>query len=274
MAADEFAGSSGACGSCSQSIVIPTGGSGYVPSAPKSRAALWVGLMLLMLVIGLFASLAYFVPHLLAMAQAYMEKQECRANLEKIALGLEGYQTKYKVYPPPVVFDKQGRPMHSWRVLILPYLDKDDEKLYGEYKLDEPWDGPNNRKLARRMPKAYACPCDPGSFHSHTSYLAVIDPATATLGAATPGWRALQPASKTKIFVVEAVGSKVPWMQPQDIIPAPAAGTSLAPSLVNLPAVDPTKLSHLSYHINGGHLLLDDVTVEFHTDADVRACLQ
>ena len=102
------------------------------------------------------------------MVQAAAEKEACRQNLNKIALALEGYQTKYKVYPPPVVFDRQGQPLHSWRVLILPYLDKEDEKLYSEFKLDEPWDSPHNSKLTLRMPKAYACPCDPGSFRAHT----------------------------------------------------------------------------------------------------------
>ena len=35
--------------------------------------------------------------------------------------------------------------MHSWRVLLLPYLDRSD--LYKAYDFTEPWDGPNNRKL-------------------------------------------------------------------------------------------------------------------------------
>ena len=105
--------------------------------------------------------------------------------------------------------------------------------------------------------------------HGATDSAELYDPSTGTFGAATPGWLTLQPTSKTKIFVAEVVGSKVPWMQPQDIIPAPAAGTTLSPNLVGLPACDISKLSHLSYHVDGGHLLLDDGTIEFLTDAEV-----
>lgn len=273
-AADEFAGSSGPCASCGQLIVIPADTGASQESAPRTRWGLWIGLTLLLLVAGFVSGVAYFVPRWFAMLQAAEEKQACHNHLNQIALALESYQTRYKSYPPPVVFDKQGRPMHSWRVLILPHLDTEEENLYAEYKLDEPWDGPNNSKLALRMPKVFGCPCDPGSFHSHTSYLAVIDPANASFGTITPGWLALQPASKTKIFVAEIVGSNVPWMQPLDIMPAPPAGSSLSPNLMNLPVCDISKLSHLSYHVEGGHVLLDDGTIEFLTDADVRACLQ
>jgi hypothetical protein len=41
-------------------------------------------------------------------------------------------------------------------VLILPQLGRDD--LYGEYRFDEPWNGPNNKALVARMPDVYACP--------------------------------------------------------------------------------------------------------------------
>lgn len=42
----------------------------------------------------------------------------------------------------------------SWRVHILPFFGED--ALYKEFKLDEPWDGPNNKKLLAKMPKVYA----------------------------------------------------------------------------------------------------------------------
>lgn len=51
--------------------------------------------------------------------------------------------------------------MHSWRVLILPYIGED--ALYNTYKFDEPWDGPNNIKLLNQIPRLYACPSTPSS---------------------------------------------------------------------------------------------------------------
>src|SRR5438309_6043545 len=54
---------------------------------------------------------------------------------------------------PAVVYGKDGQPLHSWRVLILPYVE--EEELYKEFHLDEPWDSPHNLALLPRMPKVY-----------------------------------------------------------------------------------------------------------------------
>ncbi len=75
---------------------------------------------------------------------------QCSNNMHNITLALLNYEAKFHSFPPAYVADKNGRPMHSWRVLILPFLEYDD--LYKQYNFNEPWDGPNNRKLlaARR----------------------------------------------------------------------------------------------------------------------------
>ena len=71
-------------------------------------------------------------------------------NLKQIAMALQCYHQANGCFPPAYIADKTGKPMHSWRVLILPYLDRDD--LYKAYNFTEPWDGPNNKKLATSRP--------------------------------------------------------------------------------------------------------------------------
>ena len=73
---------------------------------------------------------------------------ECAANLTKIGLAMHAYHEAYGCFPPAFVADTRGRPMHSWRVLILPFAG--ERALYEAYRFDEPWDGPNNRHLPRR----------------------------------------------------------------------------------------------------------------------------
>ncbi len=68
----------------------------------------------------------------------------CENNLRQIALALQNYHQANGCFPPAYVADKNGKPMHSWRVLILPYVGFDD--LYKAYDFTEPWDGPNNKK--------------------------------------------------------------------------------------------------------------------------------
>jgi hypothetical protein len=74
-------------------------------------------------------------------------------NLKQIAISFHNYASAYPNMPNNV-YDQSGKPLLSWRVLILPFLEED--KLYKEFKLDEPWDSDNNKKLIARMPKVYA----------------------------------------------------------------------------------------------------------------------
>ncbi|HLW68523.1 MAG TPA: DUF1559 domain-containing protein [Gemmataceae bacterium] len=74
-------------------------------------------------------------------------------NLKQIVLSFHNYASAYPNMPNNV-YDQSGKPLLSWRVLILPFLEED--KLYKEFKLDEPWDSENNKKLIARMPKVYA----------------------------------------------------------------------------------------------------------------------
>src|SRR5262249_16761652 len=65
---------------------------------------------------------------------------------------------------PAVVYSQDGKPLYSWRVLILPYIDQ--ANLFHQFNLDEPWDSPNNKALLARMPKTFHDPgreSDPGS---------------------------------------------------------------------------------------------------------------
>src|SRR5207248_2869881 len=84
-----------------------------------------------------------------AMLQA---REEARASqclcIKQIGLALLNYHDTYGSFPPAYVADATGKPIHSWRVLILPFMEQ--SSLYNAYSMAEPWDGPNNRKLLGR----------------------------------------------------------------------------------------------------------------------------
>src|SRR5439155_26925435 len=71
-------------------------------------------------------------------------------------MALHNYQGEHGRLPPAVVYGEDGTPLHSWRVLLLPYIGQ--EELYSEFRLDEPWDSPHNLALLPRRPRAYAPP--------------------------------------------------------------------------------------------------------------------
>lgn len=75
-------------------------------------------------------------------------------NLKQIVLAIINFADANRGAMPNNLYDADGKPLLSWRVLILPYIEQ--TPLFKEFKFDEPWDGPNNKKLIEKMPKLFA----------------------------------------------------------------------------------------------------------------------
>ncbi|MBN2022144.1 MAG: DUF1559 domain-containing protein [Pirellulales bacterium] len=148
-------------------------------------------------------------------ARAAARRVVCANNLRQIGFALQNYHSAYGCFPPAFVADAQGRPMHSWRVLILPFLEEQD--LYDKYRFDEPWDGPHNRTLAASMSGVFRCPSQPVEANpSATSYVAIVGPGTAWPGDTGIGLGQINDPANT-ILLVEVDGSDFHWMQPRDL---------------------------------------------------------
>jgi hypothetical protein len=135
-------------------------------------------------------------------------------DFRTLALGLLQYESRHGAFPPAYLADANGKPMHSWRVLILPYVE--ESQLYSEYRFSEPWDGPNNRKLALRRPDVFACPGHDHLPPDATTYVAVTGPRTLF----DPNFKAtstnIPDGTSGTLLLVE--GSRaVPWMSPEDV---------------------------------------------------------
>jgi hypothetical protein len=117
--------------------------------------------------------------------------------------------------------------MHSWRVLILPYMEH--EHLYKQYRFDEPWDGPNNRKLADRLKRVYSCPAKSWEPTIETSYVAIVGPRTAWPGEKGRKLSEFADGAANVLLVVEVHDSGIHWMEPRDL-----HVTQMAP-LINAP---------------------------------------
>ncbi len=146
-----------------------------------------------------------------------MYRSTCKNNLKKIMLALDNYHQTYGAFPPAFVADENGKPMHSWRVLLLPFVDQ--APLYREYDFDKPWDNPENLKLLDQMPDIYACP----SHHSRdekpnaTSYVAVVGPNTAWQGSNSTKLSEFKDGTSNTIMLVEFNSENIPWTTPRDV---------------------------------------------------------
>src|SRR5262249_15340692 len=110
---------------------------------------------------------------------------------------------------------RDTKPLLSWRVAILPFVEED--ALFRQFKLDEPWDGPNNIKLLNRMPKIYEPIGPQPKKEGHTYLQYVTGPGTAF---PTPTSVAVIPntfvdGTSNTILIVEAA-EPVPWTKPAD----------------------------------------------------------
>lgn len=97
-----------------------------------------------------------------------------RMNMQQIARSMIQYELEKQQYPSDIV-DADGKPLLSWRVVLLPYLD--EQGLYDKFHLDEPWDSPHNKQLIKAIPAVYQCPNFPADF-SDTMYLLPVGPGT------------------------------------------------------------------------------------------------
>ncbi len=136
-------------------------------------------------------------------------------NLKQIALAIINYESTYGRLPSAYIADHNtGKPLLSWRVAVLPFIEQD--ALYKQFHLDEPWDSDHNKKLIAAMPTIYRHPASTAA-PGMTNYLTVRGKDTAF-----PGQNGVAPAQITDgmshtIMAVEACDSKaVPWTKPDD----------------------------------------------------------
>jgi hypothetical protein len=146
-------------------------------------------------------------------------------NLKQIALAFGSYHEAFGHLPPAVITDKGGKPLYSWRVALLPFLEQDH--LYKQLKLDEPWDSPHNKSLLGKMPRFYDSSWAGTDPPGLTRYQVFVGPDTAF---ERPGltWADFPDGKANTLLVVEA-GEPAPWTKPVDLNydpeqPLPALG--------------------------------------------------
>jgi len=153
---------------------------------------------------------------------------ESMNNLKQIGLAMHNYHDAHGSLPPAAICDANGKPLLSWRVAVLPYIEQDN--LYKQFKLDEPWDSEHNKKLIGQMPKIYLLPGDSKKHEFPSTHYQVFVGNGAMFELRRGARFAQITDGLSNTFMVAEAESSVPWTKPDDI------------------AYDPKKEPKLGYH--------------------------
>lgn len=231
---ERYAGQSGPCSNCRQIVTIPSAAGGaplmgapamaapVMTNAPVSSGSGRSGVsivMILLAVLGggailvILALVALLLPAVGAAREA-ARRAQCTNNVRQIVLAMHNYHDTFGSFPPAYTVDANGKKLHSWRTLILPFLEQ--SALYNQIKLNEPWDSPSNAPLAQLVSKVYHCPShaagDLGS-----SYVVVVGPKTMFEGNKGKKIFEITDGTSNTVMIIESQGVNKNWMEPTDL---------------------------------------------------------
>ncbi len=179
---------------------------------PRQDGSVWLTALLALGAIGLVVMLLLPATRT---ARPAARRAQCSNNLKQISLALQTYHDQYHSLPPAYTVDATGKPLHSWRTLILPFL---QPTLYESIDLTKPWDDPANAAALESNVAAYQCP-GTDLPPNHTTYFACVTPDGLFCGTAenSPSASAIESDQARMMMLVEVSQDQaIPWMQPRD----------------------------------------------------------
>jgi Protein of unknown function (DUF1559) len=150
-------------------------------------------------------------------ADAPDSETKSKNRLRQIMLAMHGHHSQFRSFPPPssAKRDAGGKLLLSWRVYLLPFVDQ--QPLYQQFHLEEPWDGAHNRRLLDKMPDVYRSRgIAPDG--NRTGFVIFQDPQMYQIGKSGPDIRQFRDGTSNTLLVVETgPEAAVPWTRPDDI---------------------------------------------------------
>ncbi len=143
-------------------------------------------------------------------------RNQCLNNTKQILLALLNYEAEHGTLPPAYTVDDQGNRLHSWRALILPYIEGNTTHKLIDYT--KPWDDPANAKAREVVMEEYLCPSMPQDDEHLTTYLAIVGPECVFTGPEGRSLADIPGGLSGTIAIIDAPHEKaVHWMSPHDI---------------------------------------------------------
>ncbi|QDT36740.1 DUF1559 family PulG-like putative transporter [Stratiformator vulcanicus] len=178
----------------------------------------------------------------------------CKNHLKQLGLAFHNYHDNYKMLPAHAYPISTGRLGHSWRTMLLPYLDQ--AALYDEFNFDKAWNDPANVRITDTDLIAFQCHQAPHTFESETNYLVNIGDDTAFPPGREIALDDITDGTSNTLLVFERSDSGIAWAEPQDFYYDEAQILNSGPPGFGLSSV----------HEGGGQVALTDGSVRFLAD--------
>ena len=155
-------------------------------------------------------------------AREAARRNSCNNAFKQLGLSLHNYHDVWKVLPPAYTVDSAGKPLHSWRTLLLPFLEEDP--LYQSIDLSKPWNGPVNARIPIADVQVFHCPAFTG-VRTQTTCKAVVTPDSCLRPRQSVALADITDGGSQTLTIIEVpVDQAVPWMAPQDASEADLLG--------------------------------------------------
>lgn len=142
------------------------------------------------------------------------QRNQATNNLKQIGLAMHNFHDVHARFATGVK-DEDGKPLLSWRVQLLPFIDQ--ATLFDQFRMDEPWDSPHNKALIQHLPPTYAAPgSKPGA--GKTNYVGFRHEKSIFSDREKMAFRDIRDGTSNTIMVVEAADDHaVIWTKPDDL---------------------------------------------------------
>lgn len=229
---DRYAGETGPCAVCAKTITIPPRSQSSDPSnsspAPhdveKDTAGVPLGTLVGLLGGSVLCFAVIFLAVVVVVRVAIPAANQLRLtrmhessqdNIRRIVEALNQYHDNHGSFPPAYFTDAKGKPIHSWRVMILPELGRND--LYRRYNFDEPWDSPINLTVMQEMPDVYTSYGAGETLGTGTTHMAaVVGKSTMFPHAKSVNRDQISDSYDTVLAIVEVQGIGFDWTDPRE----------------------------------------------------------
>lgn len=177
----------------------------------KRAAFTLVELLVVLIIIAMLVALLQ--PTDRGSSREHLRQSKCQNNLKQIGLALLTYANEHGTLPPAYTTDADGKPLHSWRTLILPYLE--EATLFKKIDLTKPWDDPVNAAAAKAIVPVFECP-SAAVERPRTTYFAVVTPNSCLRADSPRRLSDIKDKSKAILVIEVDADHAVPWVQPVD----------------------------------------------------------